>query len=80
MESTWFCAIDNEATNISKGNLISHRNDAADSYWRETDSEKSCLRSIKQDENDRTGQVEQPRDRKTPDMRITLLMRHNLMT
>ncbi|XP_052711018.1 uncharacterized protein LOC128185469 [Crassostrea angulata] len=64
MKSTWFCAIDNEATNISKGNLISHRNDAADSYLRETDSENSCLRSIKQDENDRTGQVEQPCDRK----------------
>nr|XP_034332523.1 uncharacterized protein DDB_G0284459-like [Crassostrea gigas] len=64
MESTWFCAIDNEATNKSKGNLISHRNDSADSYLHETDSEKSCLRSIKQDENDRTGQVEQPIDRK----------------
>lgn len=44
MESTWFCAIDNETTNKSKGNLISHRNDAADSYLRETDSEKACFK------------------------------------
>lgn len=47
MELIWFCVIDNEVINKSKGNFIFYRNDFVDLYLYEIDLEKFCLRSIK---------------------------------